>query len=140
MKRNTLIMTGIVLFVSIATVSAYAHGPGWGMGRGYHMMDSWARGGGYGNLTDEQRNEMSRLDRKYFDQTTDMRNKLYTKESELQTILNSPNPDVDKAKAVQKEISDLRSQLDEKRIEYDIEARKAAPDATYGYYGHHMGG
>ena len=140
MKRNTLILTGIALLVSIAAVSAFAHGPGRGWGRGYHMMDSWNRGGAYGNLTEEQRNELSRLDRKYFDETADLRNKLWTKESELQTILNSQNPEIDKAKAVQKEISELRSKLDEKRIEYETEARKVAPDDTYGHYGQHMGG
>jgi zinc resistance-associated protein len=133
-------MAGIALLVSIAAVSAFAHGPGWGWGHGQHMMDSWNRGGAYGNLTDEQRNELSRLDRKYFNETADLRNKLWTKESELQTILNSPNPDIDKAKAVQKEISDLRAKLDEKRIEYETDVRKVAPDTAYGYYGHHMGG
>ena len=104
------------------------------------MMDYWNRGDGYGNLTDEQRNELSQLDRKYSDQTKDLRNELWTKESELETILNSSNPDIDKAKGVQKEISDLRAKLDEKRIEYETEVRKLVPDATYPYYGHHMGG
>jgi hypothetical protein len=34
MKRNTLIFADIALFVSIAAVSAIAHGPGWGWGSG----------------------------------------------------------------------------------------------------------
>ena len=140
MRRNTVIMAGIALLVSIAAVSAFAHGPGWGRGRGHHMMDYWNKGGGYENLTDEQQNELSQLDRKYFDQTTDLRNKLWAKRSELETILNSSTPDIDKAKAVQKDISDLRSKLDEKRIEYETEVRKLAPDATYRYHGRHMGG
>ena len=140
MKRNTMIMAGIALLVSVAAVSAFAHGPGWGRGIGYHMMDFWNRGGSYGNLTDEQRNDLSKLDRKYFDETADLRNRLWTKESERQAILNSPNPDTDKAKAVQKEISDLRAKLNERGLEYETEARKAAPDAANGYYGRHMGG
>ena len=56
MKRNTLIITGIALLLSIVAVSPFAHGPGWGRSRGYsHMMgyDGWGPGwhhrGGHGH-------------------------------------------------------------------------------------------
>ena len=45
MKRNTLIITGIAILISIVAVSAFAHGPERGRGYG-HMMghDGWGPG------------------------------------------------------------------------------------------------
>jgi Spy/CpxP family protein refolding chaperone len=140
MKRNTLIITGIALLTSILVASAFAHSPGRSWGWGHHMMHSWGRGGLSGDLSEDQRNEISRLDQKYYNETVDLRKKLWTLETELQTVLSSESPDVGKAKSIQKDISDLRAKLDEKRIEYETEARKVVPDATSGYYGHHMSG
>jgi len=57
-----------------------------------------------------------------------------------------PDPDREKVKALQKELSDLRAKIDEKRLNYELEARKIIPDdqraGRYGrgYYGRHMGG
>ena len=61
-------------------------------------------------------------------------------------MLNSSTPDLEKAKALQGEISDLRAKLDEERLSYELEARKITPEPRSGkgygrgYYGHHMGG
>jgi hypothetical protein len=38
MKRNTLTFADIALFVSIAAVSAFAHGPGWGWGGSWDLL------------------------------------------------------------------------------------------------------
>ncbi len=140
MRRNTLIFAGIALIVSVAAITAFAHGPVGNWGYGGHMMGYWDRGPGYGNLTDDQRNQIETLNRKFFDQTADIRSRLEAKSSELDALLYAQNPDRANIESVQREISDLRSKLDQKRIDYELELRKIDPNATDGYYGHHMGG
>jgi zinc resistance-associated protein len=158
MKRLIAII-GILVLVGAIAVPVLAHGPGWG--RGQHM--GWGGGPGQGscgdygpgagNLTEEQRTQLDTLNKKFHDETAQLRNEMWTKSRELSAILNSPNPDADKARALQKEITGLRSQLAEKRLDFELEERKVAPDARFGSgygrgsgkgygrgYGHHMGG
>ena len=145
--KKTLTVLGIVLLIAAFAYPVFGRGPGWGggyhmMGDGYggHMMGNWDRGPGYSgaynrgnsNLTENQAKELDTLDRKFTDETTDLRNKLWTKSGELNVLMNSTNPDAVKAKALQSEISDLRSQMAEKRTEYELEARKINPDTRYG--------
>jgi len=114
----------------------------WGSGPGCHY--EYERG--YGNLTEEQRTELERLDRKFHDETANLRNEAWEKSAELDTLLNSRNLDPDKVKTVQGELNDLRAKLDEKQLSHELEVRKISPEARFGrgygraYYGHHMGG
>jgi zinc resistance-associated protein len=160
MKRALSVMA-IVVLVGAVAMPAWAHGPGWGRG-GYGM----GPGGGpdycprYGNsaggwndgLTEEQRAQLDKLYQKFTDETASMRSDLWNKRGELNTLLNSPNPDAEKAKALQKEISDLRSKMAEKKLDLRLEEGKIALDKGLakgygrgygphmrGYYGPHMG-
>lgn len=152
MKRLVTLL-GIVVLVGAVAVPVVAHGPNWG--KGHHMMGSRGdcpgygtqHGPGYGSLTEEQRTQLDKLHQKHHDETARHRNEIWTKSRELNTLLNSPNPDTEKAKALQKEISDLRAQLAEKRLNFKLEERKIVPEARFGkgygkggYYGHHMRG
>ena len=104
------------------------------------MMGNGGRGPGYGgaynrgnsNLTEDQAKELDALDKKFTDETAGLREKLWTKSGELNTLMNGADPDAVKAKALQSEISDLRSQMAEKRTGYELEARKINPDTRYG--------
>lgn len=144
MKRLTMIV-GILVLIGAVAVPVMARGPGWGWG--HHMMGYWGCSpeygrDNYGNLTSEQRSKLDALDRKLYEETRDLRDQIQKKSSELGRALNSSDPDLDKAKALQKEISELRARLDEKRLTYELEARKIVPDQRLGYggwYGHHMG-
>ena len=162
MKR-LIALLGILVLVGAIAIPVLAHGPG--QGRGHHMGQGGGQGygpcGDYGsgasNLTEEQRTQLDTLNKKFHDETAQLRNEMWTKSRELSNILNSANPDADKARALQKEISGLRSQLAEKRLNFELEERKVAPDARYGSgygrgsgkgygrgygrgSGHHMGG
>lgn len=148
MKRLTTIL-GVALLVAALTVPVFAWGHGWG--RGDHMMGprgstpghGWGHERGYGDVTKEQRSQLEDLDRKFHDETADLRNEICKKSAELNTLLNSPDPE--KVKILQKELSDLRDTMDEKWLNYHLEARKINPElrSSEGYgrgYGHHMGG
>lgn len=139
MKRITKVLV-VTLIVAAFAVPAMAWGPRWG--GGHHMWGDWNRG--YGNtLTNEQREQMDKLARDYYKETDKIRNDLWSKSNELSIKLNSENPDLGEVKALQKEISNLRATLDEKKIAYDLEARNISPDSRLGYGygpGYHMGG
>ena len=139
MKRNTLMFAGIALFVSIAAVSAFAHGPGWSRGGGWgHHGPGWHHRGDYGQRYDDQmsKEEYKQWEQKreaFFTETQDLRPNLYEKERELQNELAKSEPDAAKASGLQKEISELQSKLDQKRIDHMIEMRKLNPNAGSGF-------
>jgi zinc resistance-associated protein len=143
---------GIALLVGTLAVPVFVWADGWG--RGHHMMGPWGSGPeydrqyerGYGNLTEEQRTQLEQLDRKFYDETADLRNEIWTNSAQLNTLLNNSNPDSEKVRALQKELSNLQAKLDEKRLNYELEARKITPEPRFGRgygrgnYGRHMGG
>jgi zinc resistance-associated protein len=137
MKKIATLTAMIVLVVALA-VPALAQGPGWGRGRyvqagpGYCPYYGGAYGGSWTNLTEEQRQQLNQLYQKFFDQTAQLRSQLWAKQSELNALLNTSNPDPGKAKALQKEISDLRAKISQERINLTLEARKISPEAGYG--------
>jgi len=146
MKRLTTVL-GVTGLVAALAVPVFAWGPGWG--RGHHMMGSWGSAPGYGwdeergysDLTQEQRTRLGQLERKFYDETAKLRNELWAKDRELDALLSGANPDLQTAKALQRDINDLRAKLEEKGLEYELEARKAAPDGRLaGGYGSPMMG
>ncbi|BBO66299.1 hypothetical protein DSCA_02290 [Desulfosarcina alkanivorans] len=146
MKRNTKgIMTLAVLAVFGFSTLVFA---GWGDGYG-HMMGpgmmgpGWQQGNGYyGNLSADEIAKLDQQRAEFFRATENTRQQLYEKNLALQSELAKENPDTAKASRLQSEISKLQSDLDQKRLEYDIQARKSAPNYNRGYrggYGSMMG-
>ena len=140
MKNVTLTKLIVVLAV-IATVgfvaSAFA---GWGAGGYGHRGPGWRHmgwgGTGYGykqNLTEEQRKALDQERQAFLNTTESLRQDLYTKNLELRSELAKDNPDAQKAAAVQKDISKLESELEQKQLDFMLNARKVAPDAGRGY-------
>jgi hypothetical protein len=69
---------------------------------------------------------------KYFDETAAVRSQMVAKRSELNILMNTSNPDLEKAKALEKEINDLRGKMGQERIKLFAEERKINPDARFG--------
>ena len=69
----------------------------------------------------------------FFKETQDLRANLYEKERELQKELAKNDPDAAKASVLQKEISELQTQFDKKRIDHMLEIRELTPNAGRGY-------
>jgi zinc resistance-associated protein len=151
MKRIAIVLGSLMLIAAVA-YPVLAHGPGWG--RGHHMMGNWGGGQDYcwqgagapGNLTEGQQGKLDNLHRKFYDDTNNLRSEIGTKSTELNTLLNGTDPDAVKAKALQKEIMDLKARLAEKHLNLELEARKIVPDARFGsgygkgYNRYHMRG
>jgi zinc resistance-associated protein len=156
MKKIVIVIGSLMLVAAIA-YPVLAHGPGWGWGRGHHMMDyggygprgCWQDDRGNGNIPPEQQSKMNQLRQDFYTDSDTLRKEIWSKSAERDILLNSPDPDVEKLRTLQKEISDLKSKMSEKRLDFELEARKIAPEGNYargygrGYrkgYGGRMGG
>ncbi len=132
--KKFMTLGGVVVLMAALAYPAFARGPGWGGPGG-----NWGRGpcdcpnyaGVQSNLSDEQQKQLADLDKKFFDSTAQLRNQMWTKRGEFQALMISPNPDPEKAKALQKDLSDLRAKMEQERLAYSLEARKINPDARY---------
>ena len=147
--------TIIITIASVALVgfaiNAFAHGGmmGWGGGWGGQGMGMMQNRGDYGpaygpgnndRMTDEQYEQFQKQREAFFNETRDLRAKLYEKERALQNELYKENPNAATASKLQKEISGLQAQLDQKRVDNMIEMRKIDPDMGRGGYGYMHGG
>jgi zinc resistance-associated protein len=150
MKRLAMIL-GSVLVLGVIAVPVLARGPGWG--KGSQSVGSWwgnpgfcwQYGRGYDKLTEEQRTQLDKLHQKFYDETAQLKTGIWAKRAELRILLNTSNPDVEKAKALQKEVSDLMGKLAQERLNFLLEARKIDPNLRFGMgfgreYGRHMRG
>lgn len=144
--KKVVTTIGILLLAVMVAAPVFAHR--WGRGGYSGEPGPCCRDqGSLGNMTESQRAELDKLERQFRSDTTKYRDEIRSKSAELDTLLNSPDLDVNKAKALQKEISDLRAKMDEHRLSVAIETRKIAPElgsgrghgwkGHHGQYGHH---
>jgi Spy/CpxP family protein refolding chaperone len=150
-KITMILVIAAVLGISVTSFAGWGRGS-WGggypmgpyhMGSGYGMMhQGWGYGGpGYrGDLSDEQIANLEKERQDFYEATADLREALYQKELELRSELAKPEPDTQKAAGLQKEISNLQSQLDQKRLDQRIKMRKDFPGFGYRGYGYGRGG
>ena len=149
-KTKRIIVLTVVAIFGISTLAFADWGRGYGhmMGRGdwgpgrHHMGGyGYGQGGYYGNLSDEEIAKLDQQRSEFFKATENIRQKLYEKELALRSELAKENPDISKASGLQSEISKLQSDLDQKGLDYEIQARKSSPNYSRGYggYGPMMG-
>lgn len=139
MKRNTrsFAMLAILAVVGFSTIAAAAWDGGSGHMMGPMMGSGWNHGNGYyGDLTAEQISKLDQRRLEFFKATEGLRRQLYEKEVVLQAELTKENPDNGKAAQLQSEVSKLRSDLDQKRLEFEIQAKKIAPNFNRGHMGY----
>ena len=138
--RNVVITIASVAVIGFS-VNAFAHGRGMGggggcgnYGAGMPMHGQGGYGQGYGDqLNKEEYKQFEQIREAFFNETQDIRAGLFEKERELQGELAKTEPDAAKASRLQKEISDLQSQFDQKRIDHMVEMRKLNPNAGRGF-------
>ena len=156
MSKKLIIGLTIAVAIGIGTYAFGHMGGGYGnygwmqggpgmMHQGYYGMHE----GYYGQPQNDYRSDLKDEDIKALDEeraaflkaTDRIRQNLYSKELELRSELYKENPDASKAEALQKEISELESELDQKRINHMIKIRKLDPNAGRGFMmgGYHMG-
>ncbi|MDJ0784581.1 MAG: periplasmic heavy metal sensor [Desulfosarcinaceae bacterium] len=134
--------TAIIAIFCVAAIAiafnAFARG-GMGYGGGWGQPGSgWQDRGGYGpcyddQLSEEANRQIAENRAAFLTETESLRGELVEKERALQDELAKESPDVATASALQEEISALQAQLDQKRIAYMVEMRKANPNAGRGF-------
>ena len=135
-KKMNKLSKAIILLTIIGVVGFAATSfAGWGRGGGGYCRGQggggqrWSGPAGYqNNLTDEEIDKLNKQRQAFFEDTRELRENLYQKELELRSEMAKKDPDAKKAVALQKEISDLESQLDRKRVEQRIKMQKENPD------------
>ena len=97
---------------------------------------------GYGDLSKEDYSKLEAAREKFFDQTRDLRRELDEKRYAMENELAKETPDRDKIKALQNDISKLRSEWDAKALEHRLEVREMMPESARGraYAGGYRGG
>jgi zinc resistance-associated protein len=138
MRRNVKeVMVIVVLAVFGLTAFAFA---GWGGGPG-QMMDRGCRAENetYGNLTADEITALNQQRAEFFKATEGIRQQLYEKNLALQGELAKDNPDTEKASGLQNDISELRGEMDQTRLDYEIQARKSGTGSNRGFWGNGRG-
>lgn len=139
MKSNLKKISMVTLAV-VFGLSALAFAD-WGRGYGHMMGPGWHRGwSDDANLSADEIAQLEQQRTEFFKATEGLRQQLDEKEIALQRELAKENPDTRQALALQGEISKLRADLDQKRLEFDLQAGKSLPGYGRGRgYGHMMG-
>ena len=144
--KKLAVTLGILVLVGFMVAPVFAHR--WGGGGGYDGGPGacWLDSGTYADLSETQRAELDKLGQKYNNDTAKLKEQIWAKATELDNLLITSEPDPNKARALQREISDLKAKMAENRVNFQLEARKIAPNATFGRgygrgphhgYGHH---
>ncbi len=140
-KFKIFVITVVSVSLLGIGINAFAHrGMGWGGGGGYHGQGWHHRDGyepGYGGPMGELSKEiLSQIEEKreaFLKDTREIRAELIEKKRLLQAEMTKEEVDVAKASELQKALSELQGQFDQKRIEHMAEMRKVNPNAGRGY-------
>lgn len=94
-------------------------------------------------LTSEQAQKIYDLRQKFMKETEDLRQQMFTKRGELNSLWAAENPDEKQIQAKQQEINAIREKIQAIAVSYQAQARKIAPNAHFGWgkgMGKGMGG
>ncbi len=107
MKKALSIGLAVVLFAVMVT-GAMAIGPGYGMGKGHGMMMA--------NLTPEQAQKFAEFQK----DTLNLRQKMLQLKTEIFSLRAQTNPDWNAIAAKQKEMVDIRTEIQKKAAEAGV--------------------
>ena len=146
--KKLAIIAAIFLTVSIFTLSAYAMGGGMRGGMsggkgGSDMMNNfgsslldwfwkWRNGREYANPPGKQRKQMERLDQQHYEDSACLKYQIQMKEKELDALLKPTDPDIEKVRALRRDIRKLRSEADQEQRNYELQAGKMNPGYRSG--------
>ena len=126
MKRVVIIGLSLALALAVVAAVALAWGPGFGRGFGFGPPP-------FANLTTEQSAQIQALQQANLKEIAPLREEMLAKGTELRSLWSTPNADPATVAAKQKEIFDLRTQLQEKANSFRLEGQKLVPaDQSFG--------
>ena len=123
-NKGTILLTltlALSLIIGVTTLSF----AGWGEGKGHNNHN-----GNNVQISDENFEAVQVEREAFFKQTKDIRRELRKNNALMQAEMASKEPDMAKLKTLQKTISALNSEFDEKRVAHMVTMRKINPDFT----------
>jgi Spy/CpxP family protein refolding chaperone len=145
-RRTRWILALAAIAVLGLTMTVFADRNPWHNGRMGMGGWGWSSGGynhgnghGFnymGDITPEQIVQVEKERNEFFKQTEDLRRILYAKEMELRNELGKERPDPAVASELQSELSKLRSEFDQKSLEFKLQMRDVAPGYNRDYHGY----
>jgi len=129
MKKSIIIVSSVV-FIALFTGSVFAFGPGMGMKgggcRGFGGQEA------LNDLSKEQKDEFTTLRQKFIDETYELRASKQQKHQEMRMLMETSTPDRAKLSKLSGDILDIEKKLSEKRIDFQLSAKKISPDLALG--------
>jgi hypothetical protein len=143
MKRLAMIL-GIMMLAAVFAIPAYAMGGGMGAGMGGGMgggtggggmtgnwgsglldwFQKWRNGSKYAHPPVEEKKQMEELDQQHDEDSAYLKYQIKMREKQLDALLTSSDPDIQKARALSKGIRELRDEADHEQRRYEVEAGK----------------
>ena len=142
MKKGMLAVALVVILLGAVLVYAQGpgQGPGYGPGRGHGRC--WESGdpGKGASLTDEQRAQLQDLRKKFHDETAKLRESVFAKRQELQSLWSDPKAETSAIMNKEKELRYLQDQMQDEALQLKLEARKIlTPEQLSEFGGRGMG-
>ena len=135
MKKIMIVLTALLTVGFLAT-NAFSRGNGGGSKRGNCGGQGYAA---TANLSQEQQTELNTLQQKFIDETYETRSAMVNKHQEIRLLMETSNPDKAELKSLSNELLDLKKAVEDKRIDFVLEAKKIAPELRMSSFGHHRG-
>jgi hypothetical protein len=127
----------ILVVLAVIGIAGYAMADSYGYGRGGYgpgNCPNWSERGGRGwgaNLDQATLDEIQAKRQAFRESTQDLRRQIYQKRLAIDSEMANAEPVADTVLKLQKELSDLKADLDMKRMEFKLELKKAYPDLPF---------
>lgn len=105
------------------------YGVNYGMGYRGHMMNWWTDQDT--RLTLEDAGRLKQIREEFFKKTRELRDKIDRKQLALDQELGKTEPDQEKAFDLQKELSELKSDFDQKALEHQLTLKRTFPNIDF---------
>lgn len=120
---TAVMLVGLLLWTGLA-FAGRNRGFGPGMGTGNPPC--------FATLSADQQKQMTELQQQFYKDTQGLRQQIAEKRAELNLEMTKATPDVGKAQAIQKELSALEADMEQRQVAYRIEMKKICPTMGSG--------
>ncbi len=125
MKKLSYLLSFMLVFALSGDLFSQGMAGGRGMGqKGQMNQGAGMNRAAYLNLTTDQITKINSLRNDFSKETLSLRTGMQSKAMEIRTLMSDPEKNQSKIISLQKEMSSLRQQLQEKSLQFRIKARK----------------
>ena len=134
MIKKTVVF-GLVVLMLLGVAYAFAKGADPGSGHTWGRCSEGGDSGKTSSLTPEQRTQLQEMRRKFHDETSQLRESIFSKRQELRSLWSDPNADPKVIINKEKEVRELQDQMQDKMVQFKLEARKVLTPEQLSQFG-----